>query len=75
MRDHEEYREEKASIDGYLAQGYTIAGLREDMDGTLVLLAKGDAKPEMASLRLLNPDSRKYVAVLVYAGQLEQDAG
>jgi hypothetical protein len=75
MSAYEEFIEEKAKIDGYLAQGYSIAGLKEDMDGTQIWLVRGDKVLEKASLALVNPDSRKYASSLVFGLQHELDAG
>lgn len=75
MSAYEEFVGEKARIDSHLAQGFSIVGLKEDLDGTQIWLVKGETLLEKVSIQLVNPDARKYAASLIFAGQLGQDAG
>jgi hypothetical protein len=75
MSAYEEFTGEKAKIDSHLAQGFSIIGLKEDLDGTQIWLVKGEKLLEKVAIQLVNPDARKYAASLIFARQIRQDAG
>jgi hypothetical protein len=68
MSAYEEFRKEQMDIDAYLDQGYTIAGLQEDLDGTEVRFVRtgSEGGKDQILLLLLNPDARKYVTALLW---------
>ncbi|WP_438447599.1 hypothetical protein [Gorillibacterium sp. sgz5001074] len=65
MSSYEEFLSEKEDIDAYIAQGYSITALKEDLDGTEVRFVRGGTEPGQMVLLLLNPDARKYVTALI----------
>lgn len=73
MKAHLEFKEECSMLDGYLAEGYAIIGILEDLDGTQVWLVKGGQQVEKAVVLLLNPDARKYAASLIF--ESKRDTG
>lgn len=65
MSAADEYFKEKEQIDDLLGRGFTIAGIREDLDGADVTFKRIGTDVEYEGLRLLTADARKYVSTFI----------
>ncbi|WP_040949128.1 hypothetical protein [Gorillibacterium massiliense] len=71
MTAHEEFSREKKGIDGFIASGYIIREISEDLDGAMVCFHKTNSQEHPAELRLLTSEGRKYITTLL----IEQQKG
>ncbi|XEC95167.1 hypothetical protein AB6A23_00860 [Paenibacillus tarimensis] len=65
---------EKLAVDELLDGGYTIAGISEDLDGTMVRFLNPAVSPDGTELRLLNAEARKYVVAILFQIQESTNA-
>ncbi|TXK75936.1 hypothetical protein [Paenibacillus sp. N3.4] len=63
MSDYKQYMQEKLRLDGFVAQGFKIAGVKEDLSGTWLELEHPGG--EAAQLHLTTANARKYFATLL----------
>ncbi|MNC23948.1 hypothetical protein D3C76_35170 [compost metagenome] len=68
MSAYAEFDKERQEIDALLRQGYTITGIREDLDGATVKFTSSGPGVSTVELLLLTADGRKYVTTLIFAG-------
>jgi hypothetical protein len=75
MSAFREFWNEKQEIDALLGEGYRVASIKEDLEGTEVRFIKDEPSPEQAELllRLLTADARKYVVSLIFERQREME--
>ncbi|QYR21881.1 hypothetical protein KZ483_02240 [Paenibacillus sp. sptzw28] len=69
MSAFREFWNEKQEIDALLSEGYSVASVKEDLDGTKVRFVRDESSPEHAELLLLTADARKYVVSLIFERQ------
>lgn len=62
-----EFEKERQEIDALLQQGYSITGIREDLDGATVKFSSSAPGRDPLELLLLTADSRKHVTTLLIA--------
>lgn len=80
MSAFEEFSRERRTIDSLLADGYTIVGTSEALEGMEVRFKKrapdtnADSEPGIATLLLLTADARKYLSNLVFSQQQQKQA-
>ncbi|AJY73757.1 hypothetical protein [Paenibacillus beijingensis] len=65
MSAADEYLKEKEQIDDLLQRGFSIVGIREELDGTDVKFKRKGTDGEYEELRLLTADARKYVSTFI----------
>ncbi|SEU12212.1 hypothetical protein [Paenibacillus sp. NFR01] len=69
MTAFDDFAKERAGIDALLDQGFTVAGMAEDLDGAAVTFTGGTGVT--VELRLLTADARKYVTTRILAAYQE----
>jgi len=69
MSAYAEFAKEQQEIDELLFKGYSVSGIRENLDGAVVKFVRGEPAPGAVELNLLTADARKYVTTLVFAVQ------
>ncbi len=72
MSDYAQYVEERKQINSFLAQGFTIQRVIENLDGAYVEFTKGEGEGnayEKHILHIINPDARKYFSVKLIENQ------
>lgn len=63
-----EFEEERRQIDSLHGQGYTVAGIYEDLDGARVTFIRSEPAGEPVELLLLTADARKHVTAVLLDG-------
>ncbi|WP_340026281.1 hypothetical protein MHI24_14435 [Paenibacillus sp. FSL K6-1096] len=61
-----EFEEERRQIDSLFGQGYTVAGIYEDLDGARVIFIRSEPAGEPVELLLLTADARKHVTAVIF---------
>ena len=72
MSDYAQYVDERKRINSFLAQGFTIQRVVENLDGAYVEFTKGEGDGtayEKHILHITNPDARKYFSVKLIESQ------
>ena len=72
MSDYAQYVDERKQINSFLAQGFTIQRVSENLDGAYVEFTKGENDRgvyEKHILHITNPDARKYFSVKLIESQ------
>ena len=72
MSDYTQYVEERERIDSFLAQGFTIQRVMENLDGAYVEFIKGEdagGAYQKHILHIISPDARKYFSVKLIESQ------
>ncbi|MGM9930054.1 hypothetical protein [Pradoshia sp.] len=72
MSDYAKYVEERKRIDSFLAQGFTIQRVTENLDGAYVEFTKREdagGAYEKHILHIITPDARKYFSVKLMESQ------
>jgi hypothetical protein len=68
MSAYEEFDKERQEIDSLMQQGYTVAGIFEDLDGARVKFISSEPGGAPVELLLLTADARKHVTTLIFGG-------
>lgn len=63
MTSYDAYQAEKRQVDDLVKEGYIITGSKGTLDGDVVDF-EHEKTSDKKSIRLTNPDSRKYFATL-----------
>lgn len=74
MSDYAQYVDERKQINSFLAQGFTIQRVIENLDGAYVEFTKGEddgSAYEKHILHIINPDARKYFSVKLIESQAQ----
>lgn len=66
LSNYQSFLEEKLTIDGLMERGFKITDVQESLDGDVIEMQKSGAKQ---TILLTNPDSRKYLAMLLMKQQ------
>ncbi|WP_405105036.1 hypothetical protein MHH28_20540 [Paenibacillus sp. FSL K6-1217] len=69
-----EFGRERQEIDNLIGQGYTIAGIYEDLDGARVTFIRSAPAGGPVELRLLTADARKHMTTLLLGGSRQAAA-
>ncbi len=72
MSDYAQFVEERKQINSFLAQGFTIQRVIENLDGAYVEFTKGDGDDrvyEKHIIHIITPDARKYFSVKLIESQ------
>lgn len=70
LSNYEAFMEEKQVIDELVKQNYVIRNIYGTLEGDVVEFEKLGKTAGRKSIRLTNPDSRKYVTTILIKGQL-----
>jgi len=68
MSAFEEFDKERQEIDSLMQQGYSVAGIVEDLDGARVTFIRREPGGAPVELLLLTADARKHVTTLIFSG-------
>lgn len=69
MSEYEEFAKERETIDAFLKKGYIVKGLKDNLDGAIVVFEKEKETPE--KLHVFMADTRKYISNLIFNKQQE----
>lgn len=69
MSEYEEFAKERETIDVLLKKGYVIKGLKDNLDGAMVVFEKEKETPE--KLHVFMAETRKYISNLIFNKQQE----
>ncbi|KKE80039.1 hypothetical protein NSA56_10100 [Oceanobacillus caeni] len=69
MSNYEDFIKEKQVIDELVKQNYVIKNIQGTLEGDVVKFEKLGNTAARKSIRLTNPDSRKYVTTLLIKGK------
>ncbi|WP_085993262.1 hypothetical protein [Oceanobacillus senegalensis] len=72
MSSYDEFIDEKRLIDELMQDNYWIKNIKGTLEGDLVEFEKIDGSASHRTIRLTNPDSRKYITTLVMKGKLQK---